>query len=83
MLKVEIDGQAIKNIEFSGSGRELTESLCILIHCIYKTMNEHNPISAAGYRLQLQRIIKDPRFWACKAVRANSIYMDSHDITDK
>lgn len=28
MLKVDIDGHAINNIEFSGSGRELIESLC-------------------------------------------------------
>lgn len=76
MLKVDIGEGVINNIEFSGSGSELTTALCAIIHSIYKTMEKHNPMAAAGYRLAIQRIIRDPKFWEIAPVSANTIYAD-------
>ena len=82
MLKVDIDGKGANHIEFSGSGADLTVAICSMMHAVYKTMEQHSPMSAAGFRLQMQRIISDPDFWALRAAKSEGICavfpMDQH-----
>ena len=76
MLKVDIDGKGANHIEFSGSGADLTTAICSLIHAIYKAMEQHSPMSAAGFRLQMQRIISSPEFWSLSAAKSEGIYAE-------
>lgn len=82
MLKVDIDGKGANHIEFSGSGADLTVAICSMMHAVYKTMEQHSPMSAAGFRLQMQSIISDPDFWALRAAKSEGICavfpMDQH-----
>lgn len=82
MLKVDIDGNRIIGIEFSGSGWDLTTEICSMIHAIYKAMDQNSPLSAAAFRRQMQSIISDPAFWAMRAAKSEGICavfpMDQH-----
>ena len=76
MLKVDIDGKRISGIEFSGSGWDLTTEICSVIHAIYKMMEQHSTMSAAGFRLQMQSIISSPEFWSMSAEESEGIYAE-------
>lgn len=70
MLKIDIDSpKNCAKITTSGTGKDILCDLALVINAIYKSIEEHEPLVAAEFRMCLQATVNDPRFWAVESVR--------------